>query len=424
MSLADIIANWNNTFANRIKSNDDIMRLNADRPYLQELARANRDKEVANAGLKGIELQFAPRMTEADLELKRLMPSLTRSQIGNLNEQLLKSKFGRENPLMDKSGTAGQIGALMYLNNHPEISNSLSVDNIQPTELPGNVGMKNEKISPWKREDLEISPSGIGRLKNLSNSNIGSKNNDIASLLKESLVTDLKRKNAYAELADKKSENYGYGQLTADQKRAWVATAKGMGVGENDARDFFNKGYDIKDLAEAKGFDPNDLPEAIYNPTQTDITRAHFRQQAVAEIDAIQPILTEALAPYSQRVSGFSPKQISEALKGENPDGQARFLAAKGLMPELNALRVKALGGQVGMGTLDEVKHASMAELNAFQGLVTPEVYMKAQQYMQEWINSASKTASELAFNPEKAQNKEIGAKKTNSVQEDPLGIR
>ncbi|HLX55267.1 MAG TPA: hypothetical protein VKR58_15090, partial [Aquella sp.] len=261
------------------------------------------------------------------------------------------------------------------------------------------------------------SPEGIGRLKNLM-SNKGMQNapqqkNDIISLMRDSISTDLRRKNAYADLANKKVENFGYGQLTADQKRGWVAKAAGMGISENDARNAFNKGLSIEDLATEKGFDPNDLPEAIYNATPTDITRAHFRMQAAEELKVLEPLITEALAPYAQRVDGYSPVQMAEALKGENIDGQARFFAASALVPEINALRTKMMGGQVGIGALDELKEAARANFKAFEGLLTPEVYAEAQRYMAEWLDEATQKANSLAYNPEKGQNKEIGKKST-----------
>lgn len=433
MSLSDDIKAWNETLTGMRQSR-------AARPYLEELARANRDMGVSEAGiksaefanapqyyrgraqeqenqggLKGIELQFAPQVAQENLAMSRA----NRGHIGASTENL---NFRNQNPLFGQSGVAGQLGSLIYLQNHPELLSSFEEGNNTQRELPGNVRASNENMSPWKKEDLEIGPEGINRLKNLYGSN--NKKNDIASLLKDSLFTELKRKNAYADLANKKVENYGYGTLTADQKRRWIGQAEGMGVGANEAREFFNKGGSIQDLAEAKGVDPNNLPESIYAPTTTDITRAHFRQQAVAEIDAIQPLITEALAPYAQRVAGFSPVQIAEAIQGDNPDGQAKFLAAKALMPELSALRIKAMGGQVGIEAIREVQAASMASLSSFQGLVSPEVYTAAQQYMQEWINSASKTANAMAFNPERGQNKEIGSSNTNNNQEDPLGIR
>lgn len=431
MSLADIIANWDNSFSSLLKSR-------AERPYLDDFARSNRDMNLYSAenarnmaGLSGVKLQFEPQMSQAELELKRLAPSMTNAQIANIMAQTRHQGFLTDNPLLDKTGTAGQLGSLMYLNSHPELSNVLSEDNNQRSNLPGDV-RKLENISPWRREDLQIGQEGIGRLKDSFGPNIhnfqntsgdsNTRKNDIASLLKESIISDLTRKNAYADLANKKSENYGYGMLTADQKRRWVAQAQGMGVSENDARKFFNKGGSIQELAEAKGFDQNNLPEAIYSPTNTDITRAHFRQQAVSEIDAMQQILTEAVAPYSQRIMGYSPKQISEAIKGENPDAQARFLAAKALQPEMASLRTKAMGGQVGIEAIREIQNASMGNINSFQSLVSPEVYSKAQQYMQDWISLGSKTANAIAFNPEIGQNKEIGS--TNNKKEDPLGIR
>lgn len=435
MSLSDSFRKWNEAFSGAKKSRQEQEQYLAMRPYLAELALADRNKKVAegnnasqyfrgraqeqekNAGLKALELQFAPQTMQADLESKRASTGYTGANTRNLN-------FKNQNPLFGQTGTAGQLGALIYLQNHPELVSSFEGNNVPRQELPGNVRASNEKYSPWKREDLEINQEGIQRLNNLMagqskmeqpRQGIGKppqQKNDMLSLLRDSITNDIKRKNAYGELANKKVENYGYGQLTADQKRGWTAKAAGMGVSETDSRNFFNKGGSIEDLAVEKGFDPDDMPEAIYNATTTDLTRAHFRAQAAAELRVLEPLTTEALAPYAQRVDGYSPVQIVEALSGENPDAQARFFAAKALIPEINALRTKMMGGQVGIGALEELKASAMANFKAWEGILTPEVYAASQRYMQEWLDEATKTANTLAYNPEKGQNKEVGAKK------------
>lgn len=437
MSLSDSFRKWNEAFSGAKRSRQEQEQYLAMRPYLAELALADRNKNVAEgnnasqyyrgraqeqekqAGLKGIELQFAPRMAQADLESKRANTGYTGANTRNLN-------FKNQNPLFGQTGTAGQLGALIYLQNNPELLSSFEEGNNTHKDLPGNVAASNEKYSPWKREDLQINEEGIGRLKNLMTAQstmpqpsqgMGSagiapqKKNDMLSLLRDSITGDIKRKNAYGELANKKVENYGYGQLTADQKRAWVAQAAGMGIGANEARGFFNNGGSIEDLAESKGFNPDDIPEPIYNPTQTDLSRAHFRQQAMAELNLLDKHITEAGAPYSRRFDGYSPKQIMEALSGENIEGQAQYLAARALMPEMAALRLKIQNGQVGIEGIREVLHSSMGNINAFQGLVSPEVYALTQQYIDTWINEAAEKANSIAFDPGRAQNKEIGSK-------------
>src|SRR5579863_1398918 len=161
MSLADIISKWDNTFSGLNKSR-------AEMPYLEELARANRDLNVAeaanapeyyrgrareqeyNSGLKGIELQFAPRVAEENLAMSRA----NRGHIGASTENL---NFRNQNPLFGQTGTAGQLGSLIYLQNHPELLSSFEEGKNNYRDLPGNVRSSNEKYSPWKREDLEIS---------------------------------------------------------------------------------------------------------------------------------------------------------------------------------------------------------------------------------------------------------------------------
>jgi hypothetical protein len=162
-------------------------------------------------------------------------------------------------------------------------------------------------------------------------------------------------------------------------------------------------------MAQAQGFDPNNLPEAIYAPTNTDITRAHFRQQAVAELNTIEPIVAAGLAPYSRRFDGYSPLQIADALSGENPERQIEFLMAKGVQPEIAGLRVKSMGGQVGIEAIREAQDAAVGRIKIYQAGVSPEIFRKAQERIRQVINMGVERANSVGFNPEKAQNKDVG---------------
>lgn len=403
----------------------------------QTLAEQLQAMKTGNA-LSNIELQYAPQMTQAQLNQLRANTGLT-------NTQVKQMQFGLENPLLNQTGSAGQVGALLYMLQHPELFNQpggkpsgqLAIQQIPPnlnghispipqqnpnmSMIPGNApvnpmqafAVAQGQLPPRTQQTLQGQQGPPGQ--NLS---------DLPELMKQSLFAELNRKTAMADLTTQKASNYGFQILPVDQKRDLLAKAAGMGIDKNEAIQRFNNGQTIQDMAIDKGFDPNNLPEAIHAATQTDITRAHFRQQAVAEINAIQPILTEAVAPYSQMMYGFSPKQIAQAISGENPDAQAKFLAAKGLMPEMSSLRIKAMGGQVGIEAIREVQKASMGELRSFQGLVSPEVYRQAQHYMDQWINLGTKTANEIAFNTEKGQNKKVDNKYSKEDLEHTAKLR
>ena len=333
---------------------------------MQELKKS----KLANA-LKELQLKYAPQMSEAEIGYKQAqIPHLNAQtrQIGLqsdyypqlLQQELEKRKFDLRNPLLNQTGTAGQIGALMYLKEHPELSN---------LESPPMTG------APVPQ-------------------------NELAKLLSDSLKAQIEQKNAYSDFYTQRAEGYKYQTLPASQKQYMIAQAAGMGIDPNIATKKFIQGASLAQLAQEQGIDPNNLPNPIYPATSTDISRIHQREQALAEINKLEPILADALSPYSQRVAGYSPKQIGEALTGTNPDSQSKFLAAQALMPELASIRLKAMGGQVGIEALREVTNASMGHIKSYQSLVKPEIYRQAQRYVDQWINEAVSAANRVGLQP------------------------
>jgi hypothetical protein len=65
------------------------------------------------------------------------------------------------------------------------------------------------------------------------------------------------------------------------------------------------------------------------------------------------------------------------------------------------SLRLKAMGGQVGIEAIREVQEASMANVKSFQSLVSPAVYKQAQQYMTNWISQGLGAANNAAWKPQ-----------------------
>lgn len=376
--------------------------------YLPDMLKEQlRQQQLANA-LAQVQAQYAPQMTQAELEYKQQMAphlaaqtgltneqakyfgptamseiGLRGAQTGLANQQIKQSQFNLANPLLQQTGAAGQLGALAYMQQHPElfgnINNGQASQNGQPSngilgDLNANVGM------------------GSGQIPN---------NGNMADLLKANIFADLRGNIARTNLNEKLAQGYSYSKTPIDTKRQMLAQAAGMGVDPNEASEFFTQGGTVAELAQQNGLDPKNLPDAIFPSTNQDISKIKFRQQALQEINTLNPILTEALAPYAQRVNGFSPKQIAGAIKGDDPDAQAKFLAARGLQPEMSALRLKAMGGQVGIEAIKEVQNASLGNIKAFESLVSPEVYQRANQYMDQWINQGVNRANSFGLNPQ-----------------------
>ncbi len=399
------------------------------------MAESLQAQKLQNA-LSQIAVQYAPQKEQAGINNTNASTGLMGAQTNKANADTRSTNFNTANPLLNQPGVAGQLGAWAYLQQHPELLKQIDGNGGGGQQQPqGQQGQGQPTVGPdmsyWNNKQPPANPlNGLINGQTAQNQqapmgNIaggqpalgGSENlNDIPGLLLKSITSELKRKNAMSELTQQKSDNYSFNSLPVDHKKDILGKAGGMGIDPQEAQQRYNNGETIEDMAESQGFDPKNLPEAIYPATTTDKTRIHFRQQALSEINTIQPILTEALAPYANRVNGYSPKQIAEAISGDHPDAQARFLAAKGLMPEMSSLRIKAMGGQVGIEAIREVQSASMGNIQSFQSLVSPEVYKKAQNYMDQWINLGADKANSVGLNPEKAQNKSVGKSSSSNM--------
>lgn len=216
-------------------------------------------------------------------------------------------------------------------------------------------------------------------------------------------------------LTDYRNQRLTMNQWTSlpnDNKKSLLAQARGMGYDDNEAARLFSQGKSIADLAVSKGLDPNNLPSPDYAPAGSNVAAAQKRNQQLTEINKLNPILTQAIAPYSRRIDGFSINQIADAIKNDDPDQQARFLAARALNPEMNALRAKAMGANVGIETLREIQNASMGNIRTFNGLVSPDVYTKANQYIDQWLETAVNASNKVA----------LGDKSTDSQSQSPAG--
>lgn len=212
-------------------------------------------------------------------------------------------------------------------------------------------------------------------------------------------------KKAYEEIHGKKMEHEqtiinrskdvvagnSFDKLPTNDKKQTVALFKGMGVDPVEAVSLARKGTSPSQYAEEKGIDINTV-QPDYALGEQNVKDAQRAASYLDEIDGLDKHITEGLGDYQNKILGFSFDQIADAAKGEDPDKQGRVLAARALLPELNALRLKIAGGNIGIEALRELEHKSLGQLNIFESLVDQKAYKAAQKYMRQWIDEAGRT--------------------------------
>lgn len=425
---------------------------------LQQLQLKNAQLGIQNQYMPG-QLQANIGLTQAETGTQQAMPAYYGAQANLLGTEAAKNQFLLNNPMMMLPGIAGQLGGYMWLQQHnpalfnqvngggavtqpqpasaatapvqnnmppsamsiaPQNSPLFGPNNPAPAQIAGFPASQNAVIPNAVSQNIPTTAPSI--MPSAQMPNAMANPNSLGNLLLQGITLPLQKDIAMTRYYQARGQGYNWSQLPADQKDSLIAQATGMGVDPNKALPYFMQGGTIQGLATQLGLDPNNLPDPIYPATKGSLTQIQRRQQALSEINTINPVLTNAIAPYATRFDGYSPSQIADSISGDNPDQQARYLAARALQPEMSALRVKAMGGQVGIEAIREITNASMGNLKAFGPLINPNVYKASQQYLDQWIQQASQTANKSLYNRLPAQQ---GASTGSSGgTSDPLGIR
>lgn len=230
---------------------------------------------------------------------------------------------------------------------------------------------------------------------------------DQRNLIMKSINQSQLQKQAQSDLNTKRAEGYEFNSLPGNDKSYLLAQAAGMGVEPNEAAKMFNKGKTINQIAEEQGFDPANKPDPIYPLTPAGQTQLKARTASLAELKKMGGIISEWAGPYARKVAGFSPEQVKDALTGKNEDQQAKFLAARMLAPEQQAIRIKSMGGNVGIEAIREMTDLALMHSKILQPLVSPKVFQKANDYVESAIYDSVTAANEAAT-------KAIGSKKSS----------
>jgi NACalpha-BTF3-like transcription factor len=221
--------------------------------------------------------------------------------------------------------------------------------------------------------------------------------------------------NKALEIMDRKGNEAGWKSMPANAKMNVLAYANGAGIGIDEATRELAKGTSLDKLYEKHGFDPKNPPEPDFLSTQGNITKLKDRQAALKEMQVISKFVKEGLGPYSKTYGQYSPAQIADALKGKNDDQQAKFLAARGLVPELTGLRLMAANAKATVHAIKSMQEKSMMNIKIFESLVKPEVWQKAQDLMDHVLDKGMKKSVQSYShhnllkekNPQEAQSSE-----------------
>lgn len=425
--------------------------------YMQPDMQAALRKQQLSNQITQAQANVAPQMNAAQLAYNQAKtPNLNaatqyllsgqipeaQAQASYLGTNAAKNQFNLSHPSTMLPGMAGQIGSLAILKNlinanraggqappSPIMNSGGTLPGIPSAGndflgSPGSTGNNGAPIlppNPYGNPNSSLNPPQIGignggvPVRNAGGQPISANSGnsiggmatgtdglpstpDLINFGLQSFMAPMEKNIAQADLYNKKTSGFNFQSLPPTEKSYMIAQAAGIGIDPLQAANDYNNGATLASLAQQQGLDPNNLPPPLYAPDGKSIAQIQLKNQARNEINTIMPIMTNAIAPYSRRFNGFSPSQISQAISNDAPDAQAQFLAAKALMPEMSALRTKAMGGNVGIEAIKEITNSSMGNIKSFQGLVSPKVYSSAQGYVDKWINQGADAANRVGL--------------------------
>jgi len=132
--------------------------------------------------------------------------------------------------------------------------------------------------------------------------------------------------------------------------------------------------------------------ERKYAATNSTISSLRQAEATLAEDIVLSKFISEGLGPYARTFEGFSPAQIIDSFKKDKAsvDKQARFLASRALASEQAAIRARLAGSSSASEALKDLKATSMNEFRVFRPLVSSEVFVKTQSYIDETLIQAA----------------------------------
>lgn len=214
--------------------------------------------------------------------------------------------------------------------------------------------------------------------------------NTLVQALIQKPMTDLQYKQTLTKVLQQNLAGKAYNSMPMVEKEYSLSQARSLGYTGEEASKLLNQGYDLRSMAQAKGYNPDDptsWPVARGAPTTAIQTRIQRANSTLAALNAVDPEISAAYAKYSPRFANVSPALIKDMISGENPDAQADALASYALYPEISALRINAMGGNVGEGAIQHIADAAFARINTLGISPNSFVYQKVQQKVMRLIS-------------------------------------
>ena len=208
----------------------------------------------------------------------------------------------------------------------------------------------------------------------------------------------------------------------------WLAEKRGLGFDDAEAIGLLGQGWTRQqfiDEAKNRGIDTDNV-EKIFAVTNPNITAMQKRQVLSAGSEVLDHFMENAVAPYSQRVLGYSPKLVWDMMKSENEDQVVDFYAARVLEEENAIQNIAKAGGNINMHAVDNMVNKGMGNAKVIPAQMTPAVFRKVKQRARQVLNDAVKAEKDVITRkqePKRAQPKSEEDMMKSAINKEQLSL-
>lgn len=178
---------------------------------------------------------------------------------------------------------------------------------------------------------------------------------------------------------------------TQQMKDHDIAVGQGAGFSGDETQAWLESGKTLKDLLFQHGYKNESDIEPIYQLTKANQTQYNNQKLASKEAAYLSNFIKNATGDYAYKVKGYSPSLIRDQLSGKNEDAQARYLAARGLAPELINLRLVLANAKSTVAAQNQLREKAMTDMKVFEPLVSAKTWTKMQDIMDNELQNMFK---------------------------------
>lgn len=228
-----------------------------------------------------------------------------------------------------------------------------------------------------------------GELANYMVSHPNATEEEVRKAYEEIHGSKLEHEKAVTERSKDITAGASFDKSPMNDKKRNVGLMTAMGVDPIQAVSLLRGGTTPTQWAEDNGIDINTVVPS-YAPGEQNVKQWQQASAYLDEMDSLEAHITDGLGQYQNKIMGYSLQEIADSMKGDKPDKVGKALAARALLPELSALRLKVQGGNVGIEAIRELEDKSLGKLRVLESTVDKKAYQAMQKYMNQWLHDAA----------------------------------